>query len=131
MISLEEVQVGDWLMWKSDRKDNAFPIQLTLNIIENEFIKWNNKFEFISLTPDILIKNDFLNLGSYYYYEDDNIDVVINFETKNIKVRNKKEKLVCGSMDLNSGDKLKTTLFVHKLQHMYKICNIKKEIKII
>ena len=68
-MEVEELMVGNWVLYKSDNPKNAFPIQVTLDMMYKELRVWKDRFEPILLTKEILEKNGFKKLdikGCYY-----------------------------------------------------------------
>lgn len=41
-MKVEDLMVGDWLLYKSDY--NAFPIQITIEMFNKELVVWNDRF---------------------------------------------------------------------------------------
>lgn len=58
-LKITDLMVGDWLMYKSDSLENAFPIQITREMFNKELVVQKDRFESIPLTPEILEKNGF------------------------------------------------------------------------
>ena len=127
-----DLMIGDWIMYKSDAPENAFPIKVDCNIFYNELHKWEDRFEAIQLTPEILEKNGLNkcddmewcrvthevwefgdNFYLYYdpYYNSFYIGTYIG--------------------DKNSSDFITDSIkieYVHELQHALRLCGIEKEI---
>lgn len=55
-----ELMIGDWVLYTSDTAENSFPVQVTLDMMCNEMKKWPDRFEYIPITPEFLIKNGFI-----------------------------------------------------------------------
>lgn len=125
-MKVEDLMVGDWLLYKSDSLENAFPIQVTREMFNKELVVWNDRFEPIPLTPEILEKNGILyRKSSFYYIINDDEDL----ECTHYIYQTIQEDWVIG-VDTGTDD---CSVFarikhVHELQHLLKICKIDKEI---
>ena len=124
-MKIDELMIGDWLLYKSDSLDNAFPIQVTREMFNKELVVWKDRFEPITLTPEILEKNGFKVefYNDYKVYELNNFKVCKNccnyFE-------------VCDLWDDSDWGwriiNFCPCIYVHQLQHALKLCGIDKEI---
>lgn len=69
----KKVMVGDWLLYKSDSPENAFPVRVTAAMLSDELVKWADRFEPIRLTDEVLLGNGFTDGNGYLYMKiDDN-----------------------------------------------------------
>ena len=137
----EELQIGDWVMYKSDAPENAFPIKVDYNIFCNELNKWEDRFEAIQLTKEILYKNGFENIPYagidcneiWLLHEISYYGKSFPLYTDDIMLRYSISKQ-CWYIFFNIGGtysdfKTITNIFyVHELQHVLKLCGIEKEI---
>ena len=128
----EELQIGDWVLYKSDAPENAFPIKVDYNIFCNELHKWEDRFEAIQLTPEILEKNGFekvnesvfriynysakLHIGIYFDEFRDNMPIIYLLDENT------------GSWPGYQQYDLFDCKYVHELQHALRLCKIDKEI---
>ena len=133
----EELQIGDWVIYKSDAPENAFPIKVDYNIFCNELHKWEDRFETIQLTKEILEKNGFIDASGKklkYEYESFNKYVQLNYLTKysvfSIYIKNEKDNYLWGLIRPNEWYKAfeGEIKYVHELQHALRLCKIDKEI---
>ena len=56
-MDLRELMIGDWVMYTSDKPENAFPIQVTVGMFNDEFVKWPNRFEPILIDENFVKQN--------------------------------------------------------------------------
>ena len=126
--------IEDWLLYKSDSLENAFPIQITREMFNKELVVWNDRFEPIPLTPEILEKNGFEIIDNMYPFPTFRCDdrenylcITIGFPEGN-KTRRKYPFIEIYGKDIYV-DYLIIN-FVHQLQHALKLCGIEKEIKV-
>lgn len=121
-MEIDEVMIGDWLLYKSDSLENAFPIQITREMFNKELVVWNDRFEPIHLTPEILEKNgfkkDFELKGCYWRPDCRKYCIVKEIETWYFAFRHMGGGHICIS-ECN---------YLHELQHLLKLCGIDKEI---
>lgn len=136
-MKANELMIGDWL-----RHYNGTPMQVTkittehFACAENGGVncwEYNNKFEPIPLTPEILEKNGFndtsFEANLKYKYVIHTIEYQLGYYTKtnsfNIYKRGidpfyTKDVFCCGFQNI--------VKYVHELQHALKLCGIDKEI---
>lgn len=128
-MKLEELMIGDWLLYKSDSLENAFPIQITREMFNKELVVWNDRFEPIPLTPEILEKNGFEKEGVielYNLYAGIDHRVTIH-DDKEYMNSNNEWYVHVDSEDYCTIATCELT-YVHELQHLLKLCGIDKEI---
>lgn len=125
-LKVTDLMVGDWL-----KHYNGTPMQVT-KITTNHFTcaenrgancwEYNNKFEPIPLTPEILEKNgfkkDFELKGCYWRPDCRKYCIVKEIETWYFAFRHMGGGHICIS-ECN---------YVHQLQHALRLCGINKEI---
>ena len=107
---------------------NGYNVQLYLNEIEP-----------IPLTKEILKKNGFnedafTNLSPDYYYHDNSCSCCINLnstcdKSKSIFVENTNTRISASIEELRHS-LTKKPLYVHQLQHLFRLCGIDKEIEL-
>lgn len=121
-MKANELMIGDWL-----KHYNGTPMQVT-KITTEHFAcaekrgmncwKYNNKYEPIPLTPEILEKNGLTNDPYGCHFKED------EYMTLEISVE---EEGVYWTINYNEYSILKLK-YVHELQHVLKLCGIDKEI---
>lgn len=57
----EDLMIGDWIMYKSDSPENAFPVQVTAEMFTVDLVRWYDRFEYIPLTSEIYKVNNLTN----------------------------------------------------------------------
>ena len=125
-MKVEDLMIGDWLLYKSDSLENAFPIQITREMFNKELVVWKDRFEPIPLTVEILEKNGILyRKSSFYYIINDNKDL----ECTHYIYQTIQEDWAIG-VDTGTDDcsVFARIQYVHELQHALKLCRIDKEI---
>ena len=129
-MKVEDLMIEDWLLYKSDSSENAFPIQITREMFNKELVVWNDRFEPIPLTPDILKKNGFVNSYIDVSLNQDSVYKYNHFYTGNsVIVDMESNKLIVKyENDIWMNLPYSRTIYVHELQHVLKHCEIKKEI---
>lgn len=128
-MKIDELMIGDWLLYKSDSLDNAFPIQVTREMFNKELVVWKDRFEPITLTPELLEKNGFKRenlITSYNHYTGIDNRVSLNDDFYYINSRDVWSVHV-DSEDYSTIANCELT-YVHELQHLLKLCGIDKEI---
>ena len=58
-IDLTVFREGDWMLWKSDKPENAFPIQFRIEEYKSYKQMGVERFEYIPIRKELLILNDF------------------------------------------------------------------------
>ena len=121
-MKANELMIGDWL-----KHYNGTPMQVT-KITTEHFAcaekrgmncwEYNNKYEPIPLTPEILDKNGLTNDPYGCHFKED------EYMTLEISVE---EEGVYWTINYNECSILKLK-YVHELQHVLKLCGIDKEI---
>lgn len=121
-MKVENLMIGDWIMYKSDSPKNAFPIKVTAEMFTVDLVRWYDRFEYIPLTSEILLKNGFekhtsntrmfFNCGEYClsYYP----------VGKHFTIYNQIDGSLVQKVIVN----------VHELQHALKLCEIDKNIEL-
>lgn len=129
-MKIENLMIEDWLLYKSDSLENAFPIQITREMFNKELVVWNDRFEPIPLTPEILVKNGFVNSYIDLSLNKDSVYKYNHFYTGNsVIVDMESNKLIVKyENDIWMNLPYNRTIYVHELQHVLKHCDIKKEI---
>ena len=129
-MKVENLMIEDWLLYKSDSLENAFPIQITREMFNKELVVWNDRFEPIPLTPEILVKNGFVNSYIDLSLNKDSVYKYNHFYTGNsVIVDMESNKLIVKyENDIWMNLPYSRTIYVHELQHVLKHCDIKKEI---
>ena len=129
-MKVENLMIEDWLLYKSDSLENAFPIQITREMFNKELVVWNDRFEPIPLTPEILKKNGFVNSYIDLSLNKDSVYKYNHFYTGNsVIVDMESNKLIVKyENDIWMNLPYNRTIYVHELQHVLKHCDIKKEI---
>lgn len=126
-----ELMIGDWVTlskgnWSENRQVELIDIEM---IAESVYLA-----EPIPLTPEILEKNDFLYYsvddGYYGYFEESysnqTTEIIlfnVNNENRNVQIHINyhNDETILHLMECN---------YVHQLQHILKVCGIKKEIEL-
>jgi hypothetical protein len=120
-MDLRELMIGDWVMYTSDKPENAFPVQVTLGMFNNEFVKWPNRFEPILIDENI-VKNNFDEWdGGYGTIKLEN-DITLQFYLHEFRLT--KYAPTNNIISRNSCH------YVHELQHAVKLMKIDREIKL-
>ena len=129
-MKIEHLMIEDWLLYKSDSLENAFPIQITREMFNKELVVWEDRFEPIPLTPEILNKNGFVNSYIDVSLNKDSVYKYNHFYTGNsVIVDMESNKLIVKyENDIWMNLPYSRTIYVHELQHVLKHCDIKKEI---
>jgi hypothetical protein len=58
MVKIDEIMIGDWILWKSDKPENAFPVQVTVEMFKHELSLWPELFDYLELTDEIYKANN-------------------------------------------------------------------------
>ena len=130
-MKIDELMIGDWLLYKSDSLDNAFPIQITREMFNKELVVWKDRFEPIPLTPEILKKNGFVHEKQKVIIPNRSQDEV-EVEYMYCKGLPCSFDIIHGYLMFNSNINLVSIRmavnYVHELQHILRLCKIDKEI---
>ena len=121
MLTIKDLMIGDWIMYKSDSPNNAFPVQVTAEMFTVDLVRWYDRFEYIPLTSEIYKANNLTNPdGRFMIFDTDNWYFRIGewLEENSLNEEFTKIKIP---------EKSRPT-YVHELQHIFKILNIDKEI---
>lgn len=137
-MEAEEIMIGDWVRYKSDSPDNAFPVKVDYNMFCNELHKWKDRFEPIEITPEILEKNGFVDAscGKKLKYEmvyingNCQLNYITKYSVFSIYVKNEKDNYLWGLIRPNDWYKAfwGEIKYVHELQHTLRLCGIEKDI---
>lgn len=130
-MKIDEVMIGDWLLYKSDSLDNAFPIQVTREMFNKELVVWKDRFEPITLTPELLEKNGFKReklIVAYNHYTGIDNRVSLNDDFYSMNSRNKWTAHI-DSEDYCTIAHCELT-YLHELQHLLTLCKINFEWKV-
>lgn len=120
----KDLMIGDWLLYKSDSLENAFPIQITRAMFNKELIIWGDRFEPISITKEILEKNSFLKV-EMLEYPSRRVGISFLYRDTPEGLRIFVQNACVGGPTCTM---IKTCKYVHEVQHMIKMCDIEKEI---
>lgn len=136
-MKAEELMIGDWM-----RHANGTPMQVTRIDYTHggghfacgtpHHWEYNNKFEPIPLTPEILEKNGFLivDLGRgvmQYEWKDPNQNAIVEVVYyEDCPVEEMRIEVVMGPFTAHHPSAWKG--YVHWLQHALRLCGINKEI---
>lgn len=130
-MKIDELMIGDWLLYKSDSLDNAFPIQVTREMFNKELVVWKDRFEPITLTPELLEKNGFKRenlITSYNHYTGIDNRVSLNDDFYYMNSRD------VWSVHVDSEDYCTIAncelTYLHELQHLLRICKINFEFSV-
>ena len=128
-LKATDLMIGDWL-----KHYNGTPMQVTkittehFACAENRGMncwEYNNKYEPIPLTPEILEKSGILyEKQSYYYVIEDNKDLECTYYIQQVQ-EDWAIGVDIGAYDCSVFARIK---YVHELQHALKLCGIDKEI---
>ncbi len=125
-MKVEDLMSGDWILYKSDSLENAFPIQVTREMFNKELVVWKDRFEPIPLTPEILKKNGILyEKLSYYYVIENDEDLECTYYMIKGPQGGWAIGVDTGAYNCSVFARIK---YVHELQHALKLCEIEKEI---
>lgn len=133
---------GDWMLWKSDKPENSFPIQFRVEEYNNYKQFGVERFDYIPIRKELLILNDF----EYFVGEESNIRTTFTLEEM-YKLETTEDKRVYIFIQGNS--KIYYTLevwddnshsrtivdrlpieYIHQLQQILDLSGVKKEIKL-
>jgi hypothetical protein len=120
----KDLMIGDWLLYKSDSLEIAFPIQITRAMFNKDLIIWGDRFEPISITKEILEKNSFLKV-EMLEYPSRRVGISFLYRDTPEGLRIFVQNACVGGPTCTI---IKTCKYVHEVQHMIKMCDIEKEI---
>ena len=120
-MKIEDLMIGDWIMYLSDKPENAFPVRVTAEMFPVVLVRWYDKFGYIPLTSEIYKANNLTNPdGRFMIFDNDNWYFRIG---EWLKENSLNEKFTKMKIPEKSRPK-----YVHELQHVLKLCEIDKEI---
>ena len=123
MVKIDEIMIGDWLLYLSDKPENAFPVQVTAEMFKHELTLWPQLFDYLELTDEIYKANNLTNPdGRFMIFDTDNWYFRIGEWLKENSLNEKFTKI---KIPEKSRPK-----YVHELQHILKLYNIKYELNI-
>ena len=141
-IDLTVFREGDWMLWKSDKPENAFPIQFRVEEYNNYKQIGVERFDYIPIRKELLILNDF----EYLVDEESNIRTTFTLEEM-YKLETTDDKRVY--IFIQGNGKIYYTLevlddnshsrtivyrlpieYIHQLQQILDLSGVKKEIKL-
>lgn len=127
-MKANELMIGDWM-----RHANGTPMQVTrIDYTQDgghfacgtpHCWEYNNKFETVPLTGDILTANGFYserNIG--YVYEDGEHEVIVDLWNHDCRILYNRDVVVNIHCFFD--------IAVHELQHALRLCGVEKEIKL-
>lgn len=121
-FNIENLMVGDWILYLSDKQENAFPIQVTAEMFTNEFRTRPHLFDYLKLTPE-MVHGEPTGFGKSLFWLDDNEKFMI-------------KRYEDGTWYFNGESKSPFCIlesdfqYVHELQHMFKMLNFNYNFKI-
>ena len=136
-MEINSLMVGDYI-YKPNPRDHT---QMAIGQVEPEDLYYGRivYFEPIKITKEILEKNGFnkdafTNLSPDYYYHDNSCSCCINLnstcdKSKSIFVENTNTR-ISASIEESRHSFPKKPLYVHQLQHLFRLCEIYKEIEL-
>ena len=133
---------GDWMLWKSDKPENAFPIQFRVEEYNNYKQIGVERFDYIPIRKELLILNDFeyfvgeesnirttFTLEEMYKLETTEGKIVYIFVQGNAQIYYTLEVLEDNSHSRTIIDRLPIK-YIHELQQILDLTGVKKEIKL-
>lgn len=132
-IDMSVFREGDWMLWKSDKPENAFPINFRMEEYNNYKQMGIERFDYIPIRKEILIINDFdyivgKNLEEIYKLETTEDKIVYIFIQGNSKIYYTLELWDDNDHSRTMVDRLPIK-YVHELQQILDLTGVKKEIK--
>jgi len=121
-MDLQELMIGDWVMYTSDKPENAFPIQVTVGMFNEEFVKWPNRFEPI-LIDENFVKQNFDEWDGGYGWINLENDIRVQYYLHEFRLT--KYAPANNIISRNSCH------YVHELQHAFKLMGINKNILVL
>ena len=141
-IDMSVFREGDWMLWKSDKPENAFPINFRVEEYNNYKQMGIERFDYIPIRKELLILNDFEYLvseesnirtlfASEEMYKLETIDnkIVYIFIQGNGKIFYTLEVWDDNSHSRTMVDRLPIK-YIHELQQILDLSGVKKEIKL-
>lgn len=122
-MNVKDLMIGDWIMYKSDSLENAFPVQVTAEMFTVDLVRWYDRFEYIPLTDEIYKVNNLTNPdGRFMIFDTDNWYFRIGEWLEENALNEKFTKI-------KIPEKSRPT-YVHELQHVFKTFGVKKDINL-
>ena len=116
-----ELMIGDWVLYKSDRIENAFLVQITQGMFCDELVRWSYRFEPISLDSEIMNKFGFeCSYDDYHQW-------YIETNHNNLWLEQSRTEPHTYFMRVFNDLKVR---YVHELQHVLRLCGIEKTIEL-
>lgn len=141
-IDMSVFREGDWMLWKSDKPENAFPINFRVEEYNNYKQMGIERFDYIPIQKELLILNDF----EYLVGDESNIRTLFTLEEM-YKLETTEDKRVY--IFVQGNGKIFYTLevwddnshsrtmvdrlpikYIHELQQILDLTGVKKEIKL-
>jgi hypothetical protein len=123
MVKIDEIMIGDWILWKSDKPENAFPVQVTVEMFKHELSLWPELFDYLELTDEIYKANNLTNPdGRFMIFDTDNWYFRIGEWLEENALNKKFTKIKIPEKNRPK--------YVHELQHTLKLYNIKYELNL-
>ena len=122
-MKVEDLMIGDWYWWEAEGK--KYPLQVTKDTFKLSDEDISN-FQSISITKEVLEKNDILyEKQSYYYVLEDNKDLECTYYIQQVLQGDWVVGVDIGAYDCSVFARIQ---YVHELQHALKLCGIDKEV---
>lgn len=141
-IDMSVFREGDWMLWKSDKPENAFPINFRVEEYNNYKQMGIERFDYIPIRKELLILNDFdclvgeesnirmpFTLEEMYKLETIDNKRVYIFIQGNGKIYYTLEVWDDNSHSRTMVDRL-PIMYIHELQQILDLTGVKKEIKL-
>jgi len=133
-IDLTVFRDGDWMLWKSDKPENAFPINFRVEEYNNYKQMGVERFDYIPIWKELLILNDFdclvgEDLEETYKLETTEDKRVYIFIQSNGKIFYTLEVWDDNNHSRTMVDRLPIK-YIHELQQILDLTGVKKEIKL-
>jgi hypothetical protein len=121
MVKIDELMIGDWILWKSDKPENAFPVQVTVEMFKHELSLWPELFDYLELKPEMLNSKS-TGFSNNLFWLDES-------ETKMLKYWSIDDSWEL-NMNFGHSQIIMDFKHVHKLQHALKLYNVEYELNI-
>lgn len=133
-IDMSMFREGDWMLWKSDKPENVFPINFRVEEYNNYKQMGIERFDYIPIRKELLILNDFEylvgeDLEEIYKLETTEDKRVYIFIKGNGKIFYTLEVWDDNSHSRTMVDRLPIK-YIHELQQILDLSGVKKEIKL-